>query len=114
MENKPSFLMRVGIARLIVFGIILLALVIGAYMVKPKQVQAPSEPSPLDTPSSFVKLTKEEVESQIEQRGYCEVDSDCEVFYGDCPFGCHVAVNKQFVQTAQELIENWREYDRRN
>jgi hypothetical protein len=35
------------------------------------------------------------------------VDSDCETFYGECPFGCHIAINKQFVQPAQQLIKDW-------
>ncbi|MDR2541019.1 MAG: hypothetical protein LBD11_04490 [Candidatus Peribacteria bacterium] len=37
------------------------------------------------------------------------MDSDCEAFYGECPFGCHLTVNKQFVAPAQQLINQRRE-----
>ncbi|MDR0607686.1 MAG: hypothetical protein LBG52_05040 [Candidatus Peribacteria bacterium] len=44
-EKKPSFLYRVGIARLIAFIIIIIVVIIGTYAIKPDQVQAPGQPS---------------------------------------------------------------------
>jgi hypothetical protein len=49
------------------------------------------------------------VKEQLERWNYCEVDADCEVFYGECPFGCRQVVHKQFVQSAKDLINDYRE-----
>jgi hypothetical protein len=37
------------------------------------------------------------------------VDSDCQGFYAECPFGCFQTVHKAFVQLAQQLIKDRRE-----
>ncbi|MDR3169574.1 MAG: hypothetical protein LBU27_07720 [Candidatus Peribacteria bacterium] len=55
-EKKPSFLYRVGIARLIVFSIIFIVVIIGTYCIKPDQVQAPSQPEELPFGNGHLKL----------------------------------------------------------
>jgi hypothetical protein len=57
----------------------------------------------------IIEQTKEAIEEQLDRWNYCEVDEDCEAFYGECPFGCHQVVNKQFVQPAQQLINDRKE-----
>jgi hypothetical protein len=56
----------------------------------------------------MVELTQEAVNEQLDRRNYCEVDEDCEVFYGECPFGCRQVLNKQFVEPAKQLIQDYR------
>jgi hypothetical protein len=53
--------------------------------------------------------SEESVNEQLESWNYCEADSDCEVFYGECPFGCWQVVNKQFVEPAKQLIQEYRD-----
>jgi hypothetical protein len=55
-EKKPSFLYRVGIARLIAFIIILIVVIIGTYSIKPDQVQAPGQPEELPFGNGHLKL----------------------------------------------------------
>lgn len=45
----------------------------------------------------------------IDGYNYCESDSDCGAFYGDCPFDCHQVVNVKFLDISQQLIENYIE-----
>jgi hypothetical protein len=53
--------------------------------------------------------SQEEIEELIRGYGYCEADSDCVGFYGDCPFGCGKAVNAKFLGISQQLIAYYRE-----
>ncbi len=52
--------------------------------------------------------TKEKVEELIAQYGYCETDVDCVGIYGQCPLGCHIAINKKFQDTVEKIINNFR------
>ncbi|MDR0859536.1 MAG: hypothetical protein LBO09_00710 [Candidatus Peribacteria bacterium] len=95
---------------------LILLLVIGGIFFY--QQTPPTSPLPLETSLpedaiafSGAERTKETINEQLERRNYCEVDSDCEAFYGECPFDCHITVNKQFVTPAQQLIAQRREND---
>jgi hypothetical protein len=51
--------------------------------------------------------TKEKVQEIVDSYRYCEQDSDCSWFYGDCPFGCHQAVNTKYLNITQNVMKNW-------
>lgn len=51
--------------------------------------------------------TQDEVEAILNTYNYCEQDSDCASFYGDCPLSCHLAVNKDKLELAQQISQNF-------
>jgi hypothetical protein len=68
--------------------VLLIAVIMVTYFIKPKQMHAPNQLTLPPSPSTaeIAIGTKESITEQMEQRKYCEEDSDCEAFYGECPF----------------------------
>ena len=63
-----------------------------------------------ETPESNPTLNQEETEQLLNQYAYCEKDEECTSFYAKCPFGCGRGINMQFLDTAQNLIKNFRQH----
>ena len=51
----------------------------------------------------YVSETK--IRELLDRYNYCEVDDDCTVKYGICPFGCHQFINKQYEKTVENLFD---------
>ena len=51
----------------------------------------------------YVSETK--IRELLDRYNYCEVDDDCMVMYGTCPFGCHQFINKQYEKTVENLFD---------
>ncbi len=47
------------------------------------------------------------VKDILESYNFCETDDDCIYTYWDCPFGCYVPVNKDFVGITSKVITNY-------
>ena len=59
-------------------------------------------------------LSEEEINQLLEQYAYCEIDEDCTSFYAECPFGCGRGINKQYLDVAQTLINNFKQHQLEN
>lgn len=51
----------------------------------------------------------EEIKWIIDSYNYCESDDDCELIAWECPFGCRIAINKNFRDTIWDIIYNYFE-----
>lgn len=47
------------------------------------------------------------IEREIKEAAYCETDTDCEVIYAPCPFGCHAPVNKNEAERLENLMQSY-------
>jgi len=47
------------------------------------------------------------VKDILDSYNFCETDNDCIYTYWDCPFGCYVPVNKDFIGIASKIIANY-------
>lgn len=52
---------------------------------------------------------KAEIQEILASYNFCEADSDCVSFYGECPFGCFQAVNVKFLDISQQVMKNYLE-----
>lgn len=49
------------------------------------------------------------IKHEIAKANYCEVASDCRlVAQSQCPFGCHIHVNKNEAGRIEKLLENYK------
>lgn len=55
----------------------------------------------------YPTLVELSIEREIERANYCEVDSDCAMVPGECPFGCYITVNKNHITEIQEKVNTF-------
>lgn len=51
---------------------------------------------------------KADIDTLLTEYSYCEKDEDCTSFYATCPFWCAKWINTKYLETAQLLIDNYR------
>ena len=49
----------------------------------------------------------DEVKSLFEWYNYCEKDSDCGYFVGECPLGCYIPLNVKYIDVASRITTNF-------
>lgn len=49
----------------------------------------------------------DEVKSFFEWFNYCEKDSDCWYFVGECPLGCYIPLNVKYIGVASNIVTNF-------
>ena len=49
----------------------------------------------------------DEVKSLFEWFNYCEKDSDCWYFVGECPLGCYIPLNVKYIGVASNIVTNF-------
>jgi len=70
-------------------------------------VIAPETP---DLQPSPTILSQTEIEHLLDIYAYCTADEDCTSFYAECPFGCAKGIHVNYLETAQTLIEDFRQH----
>lgn len=54
--------------------------------------------------------SEEEVKDLLNSYNYCESDSDCGYFIGECPFWCYIPVNIKYINIASSIIYSYTRY----
>ena len=49
----------------------------------------------------------DEIKEILDGYNYCESDSDCEYFMGECPLWCYIPMNKKFIHVANNIVTNF-------
>ena len=49
----------------------------------------------------------DKIKEIFDSYNYCESDSDCEYFMGECPLWCYIPMNKKFIDVANNIVTNF-------
>lgn len=58
-------------------------------------------------PNDYFGSKEGEIKQAIIDAGYCNVSTDCEVLYAECPFGCHAPVNKKEADKIRMMLDSY-------
>jgi len=51
--------------------------------------------------------TESDIRNEIEAAKYCDTDEDCVSIYGQCPFGCYIAVNQNEADRIYQVVHDY-------